>query len=355
MMRLKRWLRLLLVFVLCLCLLCGSASGSELSPPRTDGAGGVRARLDQVYEAWPAGTLTSGSFEAGGTTCFGFARMVVYRVFGKKGSSFRGWDYDGGGRTGMELIAKIETCTADNIRDMMAKARPGDVLQFDRGSASQHTMILWSVSETGVTIYENNWTQNTVTLTTMTFAEFADRQTRWSGGMRGALSLLRADNYDEIDGSWMEPEPTPAPTPEPTPAPTPAPLPEPVGTPAPQETPPVTSTPAPTAPPEPLPTPDAAVPRSVTITEDGKQAFVVGSFDGLYARVSLALDNNGESGLYIAQAEIKADGEIVLPNLELPGITVQGVNVALVPTPDDVLSSQPMTLAWDFRMLDTVS
>ena len=117
----------------------------------------------------------------------------------------------------------------------------------------------------------------------------------------------------------------------------------------------MTPTPAPTAPPDPLPTPDATIPRSVTITEDGKQAFVVGSFDGLYARVSLALDNNGESGLYIAQAEIKADGEVVLPNLEFPGITIQGVSIALVPTPADIVSSQPRTLAWAFRRFDTVS
>ena len=201
-MKQRRFLSLLITIVLCLSMFSIGAAANDGSapPPAIDGAGGVQARLDAVYEAYPAGTVTSGTFEAGGSTCFGFAKMVIYRVFGKKGSSFREWNYSGGGRVGMNLIGQIETCTADNVRALMMKAKPGDVLQFDRGEGVQHTMIVWSVNSTGVTIYENNWTANTVTRTFETFAQLAARQKRWNGTMRGALSLLRADNYDEIEG-----------------------------------------------------------------------------------------------------------------------------------------------------------
>ena len=114
------------------------------------------------------------------------------------------------------------------------------------------------------------------------------------------------------------PEPTPAPTPKPTPEPTPAPTPEPAEAP------------------------------SLTLSEDGTEAQVTGDYDGLFARVALVLDNGGVSGLYVTQAMINTDGTILVPAFMVPGLTVTGVNVALVPTLADIQRTTPTVLASDF-------
>ena len=86
----------------------------------------------------------------------------------------------------------------------------------------------------------------------------------------------------------------------------------------------------------------------IALNEDGTMAFVTGSFDGLYARLSISLDNNGESGLYIAQVEIQDNGEIEISPVDIPGLTVLGVSIALVPSPDDITTPKPNTVAWDY-------
>ena len=86
----------------------------------------------------------------------------------------------------------------------------------------------------------------------------------------------------------------------------------------------------------------------VALNENGTMAFVTGDFSRLYARLSVALNNNGESGLYIAPVKIQDNGEIEIPSLDIPGLTVQGISIALVPSLDDITSPKPNTVAWDY-------
>ena len=97
-----------------------------------------------------------------------------------------------------------------------------------------------------------------------------------------------------------------------------------------------------------VPEPVEAV--TVTISADAKSATAT-NFTGLYARVALVLDNNGVSGLYVTQASINADGTVVMPSFMVPGLTVKGINIALVPTLADISSPLPNVKASDFRML----
>ena len=75
------------------------------------------------------------------------------------------------------------------------------------------------------------------------------------------------------------------------------------------------------------------------------------NYSGLYARVALVLDNGGVSGLYVTQASIGSDGSIAIPSMMLPGLSVKGINIALVPTLGDIASPQPNVKASDFIML----
>ena len=96
--------------------------------------------------------------------------------------------------------------------------------------------------------------------------------------------------------------------------------------------------------------PEAPAEASVKLSADGKSAQAA-NFDGLYARVALVLQNGGTSGLYVTQATINTDGTIVIPSFMVPGLTVKGVNIALVPTLADISSSTPNAKASDFKML----
>ena len=89
---------------------------------------------------------------------------------------------------------------------------------------------------------------------------------------------------------------------------------------------------------------NSAAKPTVVIGGDGI-AHITGSFYGLYARAAIVIDNNGSSGLIIAQATINPDGSIVIPVFKVPGLTVKGVNLSLVPTVGDIPSTTPNVVA----------
>ena len=89
---------------------------------------------------------------------------------------------------------------------------------------------------------------------------------------------------------------------------------------------------------------------TVKLSQDCRTAAVSGDYRGLYVRVAIVIKNRiGDSGLYVTQATIGSGGQIQLPSFYLAGVTIQGVNVALVPTLADIQSSSPRVLATDFK------
>ena len=103
--------------------------------------------------------------------------------------------------------------------------------------------------------------------------------------------------------------------------------------------------------------PEPALPApAVTISDDGETAVVTGDFTDLYVRVALVLENNGVSGLYVTQASIVTGtddiGSITVPPLLIPGIKVTAVNIALVPSLNDITSATPSVVAAGFSYLE---
>ena len=90
---------------------------------------------------------------------------------------------------------------------------------------------------------------------------------------------------------------------------------------------------------------------SIGIYPDNLNALVTGNCEGLYARVALVVENQGTSGLYVAQAPISADGKITLPVLPIPGIKVTAVNISLVRTLRDISNPVPDVVAMGFKYL----
>ena len=67
--------------------------------------------------------------------------------------------------------------------------------------------------------------------------------------------------------------------------------------------------------------------------------------------MALVIDNNGVSGLYVTQVTVNDDGSIVIPSFQVPGLTVKGVNIVLVPTIGDIQKPNPEVRAMDFKTL----
>ena len=85
----------------------------------------------------------------------------------------------------------------------------------------------------------------------------------------------------------------------------------------------------------------------ISIAGDGRTAQVSGDYQGLYVRAALVLDYKGESGLYITQCAVSSDGTIQIPRFDVPGISVTGISVALVPTLADISSADPVVCGMD--------
>lgn len=155
-------------------------------------SGGVKAKLDSFISKYPSGTRWTGTFD-GGSQCYGFAKLAIYNVFGKYNSSrYRSWYYNGTSTSGMTIVGSVTNYSSSNVKNLLSKAKCGDVLQFD--DAKKHSMIVYSVDSSGVTVYDCNWDNNCGI--SKRYSSFG----AWSGRNSRKLTLLRSDNYSKIDG-----------------------------------------------------------------------------------------------------------------------------------------------------------
>ena len=157
-----------------------------------EAAGNVKSKLDSFISNYPSGSRWTGSFD-GGIQCYGFGKMVIYNIFGKASNgAYRTWTYSASSTTGMSVIGSITSFSSSNVKSLLSNAKCGDVLQFN--TTKQHTMIVYSVDNNGVTIYDCNWDNNCGI--SKRYCSFGT----WSGRNSSKLTLLRADNYNVIDG-----------------------------------------------------------------------------------------------------------------------------------------------------------
>jgi len=146
--------------------------------------GSVKLRLDSFIEEYPAGQKWNDSF-AGGFQCYGFAKLVIYNLFGNKNSGYRSWKYDGTPTNGMTVLGSVTNFSSDNVWALLSLAECGDVLQFD--SPKQHSMIVYSVVSDGAWIYDCNYLMtNTINLRKVSFGEWYGMQ-RIAGGNPGRI------------------------------------------------------------------------------------------------------------------------------------------------------------------------
>lgn len=181
--RIKKSLSLLFAVIM---LLCAVPIGKN-SSVTVKAASTVQNKLDSFISSYPSGGRWIGSFDSG-KQCYGFAKLVVYNLFGKNSSGgYRSWSYAGVSTSGMKTLGSITSYSATNVKNLLNGAKCGDVLQFN--TTKQHSMIIYSVDSSGVTVYDCNWDNNCgIRKAHVGFGT-------WSGRNSSKLTLLRSDNY----------------------------------------------------------------------------------------------------------------------------------------------------------------
>lgn len=153
-------------------------------------------KLDQIMaNEYPEGSVFSDRFD-GGIGCFGFAKMIINKLFGPNSNGrVRSWNYAGESTTGMMLLGRLKSgeYTADNMRALMQKAKPGCVIQrdVDASGGSQHSMIFLSAGTDSFRIYDcNAYYDNVVHIREIGYDS-------WEARTFLSVSVLISDNYLE--------------------------------------------------------------------------------------------------------------------------------------------------------------
>lgn len=182
-------------------LIDSSFTVGQTSQPVVIPTGTISEKLATILTEYPDGSSWTDTFD-GSKKSYGFAGLVVYKIFGNStvpGKTYRWWLYSGVSESGMQAIGEVGSCTVDNVRSLLASARPGDVLQFDQGASSgtQFSMIVYSLTDSGAYIYDCNYFGDSIVrLHHFTYSDFVTLQ---GDGPKGKLTLLRSDNYDLIE------------------------------------------------------------------------------------------------------------------------------------------------------------
>ena len=156
----------------------------------------------------------------GSSTCFGFVSEVWRALFGTEmAQSYKGSQvYVLSSDSDMTLVGRVVGCLDNNgnakadVKALLSKARCGDVIQASIKTAAssdsgQHTMMVYSVEDDGVKIYDANnggragGKNNTVKLTKYTWEELATE--RPAGMSLYTSTVYPADANAIITGSGV--------------------------------------------------------------------------------------------------------------------------------------------------------
>ncbi len=151
----RRWLAALLALTLCLS--CFSTTGQAAA---TCKQADVEVQLVELMTKY-CGTYFRENYY-GATQCKGFADMISDKLYGLTGGpgpySDSRYYLPNAESRGYKKIGILApgACTADNLRALLLKAKPGDYVQCVRYTGTQHSLIIASVHTTGVVFFDSN-------------------------------------------------------------------------------------------------------------------------------------------------------------------------------------------------------
>lgn len=178
-----------------------------------DSTESIKAKLAVIMNKYPAGTVWTEEFD-GATQCLGFGKLVFYNLFGRtlgttyvRGEMYK--YYDTGSVYAVSQISGQEV-TAANVKNTMAAARIGDLIQVYGATYGQHTMIFLGLTDDGIRVYDcnahlngdtrdcviNNWT--------ISYSTLASWYGTGDSVSNNGISVYRASNYGEIYGNGKD-------------------------------------------------------------------------------------------------------------------------------------------------------
>lgn len=167
----------------------GSTSQQWKLSDNSEDTAAASAKLASIMTVHPNGKNLGSSYSfAGASQCMGFGREVFYRMYNQQAR----WNYDGSPKSASDgkmysIKASSTSYSANSIKNVISKAKPGDVLQMN--TPKMHTMIFVSKDADGFTVYDANWTaSNTVSVRYVKYGAWASRNS-------SGITLLHATNY----------------------------------------------------------------------------------------------------------------------------------------------------------------
>ena len=213
----KRTVRLLLA--ICFCMLAGNLFMIEASADEAVRFGGTSITLDYGpgdYFTDDHGTCkvhytdikcknTYNGIYLGASQCFGYARYVQQKIFGKNSFTNRGDFYEVSG-----VSVAAGSLTADKIKNIMlnSEIKPGAHLRTMRTTVDPHSMIITQITSSGFSIIQCNGSNNNE-YTSWTPCRIGTYTYTWSGyasstyGKRG-ISYIEMPKTYNLNGKQDE-------------------------------------------------------------------------------------------------------------------------------------------------------
>ena len=182
-----------------------------------DSTASIKAKFAAIQSQYKpnAGQTWNGDW-GGAIQCFGFARMVFYQLFGcnMPNRYYGNAKYKYQSEENVDLVGQISgsSVTTDSAKNLLQQGKLGDIIQAcGSGNGGQHTMVLVSADDNGVTVYDCNARLSAsepacvIHQWTIKWSTWASYYGSGDSSSENGISLYRASNYAQIygDGDGM--------------------------------------------------------------------------------------------------------------------------------------------------------
>ena len=182
-----------------------------------DSTASIKAKFAAIQSQYKpnAGQIWNGDW-GGAIQCFGFARMVFYQLFGcnMPNRYYGNAKYKYQSEENVDLVGQISgsSVTTDSAKNLLQQGKLGDIIQAcGSGNGGQHTMVLVSADDNGVTVYDCNARLSAsepacvIHQWTIKWSTWASYYGSGDSSSENGISLYRASNYAQIygDGDGM--------------------------------------------------------------------------------------------------------------------------------------------------------
>ncbi|MBO5336187.1 MAG: leucine-rich repeat protein [Lachnospiraceae bacterium] len=174
-----------------------------------DSTESIKARFEVIQKEFIPNVGQTWNDEWYGTTqCFGFARMVFYKLFdcNMPAQYLRSAKYRFATEVNVDIVGQLvgNEVSASSAKELLQKGKLGDIVQASGNTYGQHTMVFVSADDSGVTVYDCNAHLDkmepncVIHQWKISWNDWASWYGNGSVDNENGISLYRASNYAKI-------------------------------------------------------------------------------------------------------------------------------------------------------------